>query len=1248
MSNLIITASQATSHFLNSNLGQLAVNLAFQSVTATSSLREGIRIEELQVLRSIEGSVIPRIYGQMRLGGQLLWAGRVNEHVYESGGGKGRGTAQSRKRNYNYTLSFAIALCEGPIMRIGQVWIDGVPIDLSRMDYTLYTGTKTQEPDPIMESELGTGQVPAYRGLSYIVFNKIDLTAFGNRIPQFNFEVSGKLNAREQFCKAVNIIPGATEFGYDPHKIIQVLGRGTARHENTHISSNRSNWEVSMDDLQDNCPECEWVSLVVTWFGTDLRASHCRIEPRVESQTKNTAPEIWSVAGLNRMTANPVSEYDGRPSFGGTPNDISVKRAITDLKQRGFKILFYPFVMMDIPSGNGLDDPFGSTEQARYPWRGRITCMPGIDGTNGAETQIESFFYGIGTSTDPRWGLAHMIKHYANLCAEVGEVDAFLVGSEFVGLSRIRSARGVYPFVQHLVQLAQDVKQILPNTQLSYAADWTEYGSHFVSTLNDLYFPLDDFWADSNVDFVGIDNYAPLADWRDGADHLDRRSGYNNIHDIEYLKSNIEGGEYYEWYYENTTNRDNQTRTSITDSLNKPWVFRSKDIKNWWLNQHTQRQGGLETTNTSWGAQSKPIWFTEIGCPAVDKGPNEPNRFPDQKSSDAGLPYASNNQRDDEIQRLFLRALTEYWSESTNNPTSSLYNAPMLSADKIFIWAWDARPYPIFPLATDIWIDGYSWSRGHWINGRLSAVPLAELIREVTNDYVDLATEIRNSYLLEGYVLDKIISPRDALAPLLKAFALNPIVEDKGIVLQSKGHLLRTDITTEQHVVSRESNMYEIIREDEAELPNILKLSYISKTNEYRPALVEARRPREKNYVLTVQLPLVLRSGQAEEIAERLLAEIWTERERLKINLPPNLIALDVGDAIRLEDKSYRLTRITDTDTREIEAVRYEMNLYDRFERGDLDVDVNIVNVVPIPETIILELPALDSVYAGIPYIASFSHPWQQGVRVESSNNTWYLELLRPAILGVSISHFPKGPIGLWDKGTVLDIEIFGGNLESLVEIDVLGGGNKMAIETSEGWEVFQFCNAELIGEYRYRLTKLLRGQWGSEAVMENNLLAGAQVVFLNDAVEPLPITVDNLLETVSLSYGPITQLPNEYGWKTESIIPQKIGLKPLAPVHIKVRIDRHGHRHITWIRRSRVGGDNWNAYEIPLGEEEERYRIEIRSGTLQLRSLETLIPCMRYSASKYNLDSRYSHLEIWVMQLGTNKLQGYPAKYVL
>ena len=52
-----------------------------------------------------------------------------------------------------------------------------------------------------------------YRGLAYVVFERLPLDMFGNRIPVMQFEVLRPTGALESQVRAVAIIPGATEHG---------------------------------------------------------------------------------------------------------------------------------------------------------------------------------------------------------------------------------------------------------------------------------------------------------------------------------------------------------------------------------------------------------------------------------------------------------------------------------------------------------------------------------------------------------------------------------------------------------------------------------------------------------------------------------------------------------------------------------------------------------------------------------------------------------------------------------------------------------------------------------------------------------------------------------------------------------------------------------------------------------------------------------------------------------------------------
>jgi hypothetical protein len=45
----------------------------------------------------------------------------------------------------------------------------------------------------------------------------------------------------------------------------------------------------------------------------------------------------------------PISSSGGSFTYGGTPSDQSIVECIVDLKARGFRVVFYPFILMDSP-----------------------------------------------------------------------------------------------------------------------------------------------------------------------------------------------------------------------------------------------------------------------------------------------------------------------------------------------------------------------------------------------------------------------------------------------------------------------------------------------------------------------------------------------------------------------------------------------------------------------------------------------------------------------------------------------------------------------------------------------------------------------------------------------------------------------------------------------------------------------------------------------------------------------------------
>lgn len=1271
-------------------VGAVAGNIIDEALFGSSGQSrtvEGARLSDLQVMASTEGATIPRIYGRARLGGQIIWATQLEEEVIKtsqsSGSGKGGLTSSSKptttKIEYRYYANFAIALCEGEIDRIGRVWADGKELDLSNYTYRLYKGTESQQPDSLIEAKEGTGQAPAYRGIAYIVFEHMPLERFGNRIPQLNFETFRSVDDFKNKIKAITIIPGAGEFAYDPEEVTRTENNATIP-ENTHTKQGGSNWHVSINDLQDSLPNANNASLIVSWFGTDLRVNQCQLRPGIENTEKQPS-KIWSVAGETRQTAHIVSQKDGRPAYGGTPSDVSVIAAIRDLKSRGIKTTFYPFILMDIPDNNSLTDPYtANPSQPVYPWRGRITSDPAPntpgtpDKTPAANSQLQSFIGTVTTSdytisgetvtyTGPaEWTLRRMILHYANLCKAAGGVDAFIISSELRGLTQIRDSASNYPFVNALIQLAADVKSILgPSTKVTYAADWSEYFGHYPQDgSNDVYFNLDPLWSSPHIDAIGIDLYWPLSDWHEGTSHLDYQSGTRSIYEPEYLQNNIEGGEGYDWYYQSQSDRDNQLRTPITDSYNKPWTFRYKDIKSWWTNHHYNRPNGIEdTTPTAWTPQSKPFWFTELGCPAIDKGANQPNVFHDPKSSESAWPYHSLGTRDDTIQRRYIEAILEFYESPINNPTSTIYSSPMVDTENIYIYTWDARPYPAFPFNSAVWGDAENWTYGHWINGRIGDAPLAKTIQSIMADYN--FTDYDNSKLygtMQGFIINRIMSAREAIQPLELSFFMDAYETDAKITFKHRGHDTPVINLTNDNLIETSPNqpLYTFTRRQETELPAITKLSYIDSRTDYRQSAVDVRRTTvHSERVSTAQLPIIMEQDQALSMADIWLHDIWAAREQAGFSLPPSQIALEPTDIVTLHNKTIRLTELTDTTHRAITALSIEPSIYNKIRTPARTTSYETPATYGSPTTYFLDLPLFtETDNPPIGYVAAYQSPWPGSVNFyQSSDETGFTlntQVEAPATSGITLTDLPSGPTDRWDTGTILDIKLDYGELISVEDLALYDGANLAAVKNSSGsWEVIQFRDAELIADKTYRLTNFLRGQGGTEHHMENPVPAGAAFLLLDDAVTPISLSINRIGLPLNWKAGPSNRNIGHPSYTDISHTFTGQTYKPLSPVHISS--DKNGNDiTISWIRRTRTGGDNWELSEVPLGETQELYKIDILENNDVKRTLISTIPQAIYSEADQLSDwgSIQQSCTVKIYQISSTVGRGIPAEAVI
>jgi hypothetical protein len=172
------------------------------------------------------------------------------------------------------------------------------------------------------------------------------------------------------------------------------------------------------------------------------------------------------------------------------------------------------------------------------------------------------------------------------------------------------------------------------------------------------------------------------------------------------------------------------------------------------------------------------------------------------------------------------------------------------------------------------------------------------------------------------------------------------------------------------------------------------------------------------------------------------------------------------------------------------------------------------------------------------------------------------------------------------------------------------------------GWEILQFAEAELIGPNQYRLTRLLRGQAGSEQAMATGAAIGADFVLLDAAITPLPVRADQLGLPLSYRIGAARDDHAAPSFSALTVTADGVGLTPFAPVQLRYRRDAgSGDIAMTWTRRTRFGGVGWEQAEVPLNEEGEAYRLEILDGAEAVRTVELATPGYLYTAAEQSAD---------------------------
>ena len=353
----------------------------------------------------------------------------------------------------------------------------------------------------------------------------------------------------------VHLLPSTGEFAYDTISAIGFQRGSSGLNDATILNFFSSSpgaptdYSNAIGQLQSQHPECTTVSLVIAWFFDSEDASTCNVYPSTnfllgEFEQWNGGvwtPVHWMVSGLTEQDFPgliPLPALPGSTNFvyGGTPSDPSVVRCLRDLKARGFKVVFYPFLLGTGP-GFPLARPHHLERRSHDDGDERRRELHGAGDGRGLHSGSTNLTVAYsGDLFD--WTYRRMILHYANLCTVAGGVNLFVIGSELRGLETLRgpawtkagttdgsgNAIWDYPMVAALNALANDVRTTFDNlgfarnstaleNLICYSADWSSWMGWQHPGENGQWPHLDQLYANPNIDFVSFDNYLPLTDW---------------------------------------------------------------------------------------------------------------------------------------------------------------------------------------------------------------------------------------------------------------------------------------------------------------------------------------------------------------------------------------------------------------------------------------------------------------------------------------------------------------------------------------------------------------------------------------------------------------------------------------------------------------------------------------------------------------------------------------------------------------
>ena len=510
-----------------------------------------------------------------------------------------------------------------------------------------------------------------------------------------------------------------------------------------------------------------------------------------------------------------------------------------------------------------------------------------------------------------------------------------------------------------------------------------------------------------------------------------------------------------------------------------------------------------------------------------------------------------------------------------------------------------------------------------------------------------------------GYVLVDRMTARDALEPLALAYLFDCIDTGGQLVFRVRGTDAVVDIPGEDlcaHVFGSERPQALVsTRQQELELPSVLEIQYFDRDANYETGMQRDRRLiTQSREVRTLQLPLAMDADTAKQLAVKCLAIVWAERTHHQLSLSRTYAYLDPGDVVTItESNATHTLRIEKIDYSggllNIEAVSQSTSAYESDAPGvPTPIDEDEV-VYPGPTTLrLIDAPLWDTSNneCGL-YLATMgkTSAWVGAYVLMSQDGTWWNFDTAQVCENDSVMGKTTDVLAdvfdpwIWDEGGSVNVRLLDAAdvLDSATESEVLAGANLALL----GDEIIQYRDATLEADGTYTLSGLLRGRKGSEWATGTHVAGELFVPLSLSNVTFYDLAVDHL--GVLRYYRAYSR--NQSQAKTDlSFTCYMRNMKPYAPQCVTGLRDGSDNLTISWIRRTRLGGEWLDGGDASLGETTESYSIDIYDGSDIVRTLTSSSQSVTYTAAQQTEDfgSPQAEVDVEVFQLSSVVGRGF------